>query len=239
MGCEAQRENLVAHLYGELPPDEARAFEAHRSQCSDCQREYEALAKVSRAMQNWHLAEEPWTVTETAAAPRGRGLRSWFSSWWSQPVGLPRWAMGGALAMALAAIVVANQLQVFVDRGDLVVRWGERTTPSMVAETAGSSDLAPAGMLGLEGDYLVQQVSNMISESEQRQLRATEKMVGYFAERLNQERENDLRTVSYRMGTASDQTYRELDRTNRRLDQMAQILAASEARRPPLPNHRA
>ena len=90
-------------------------------------------------------------------------------------------------------------------------------------------------MLGLEGDYLVQQVSNMISESEQRQLRATEKMVGYFAERLNQERENDLRTVSYRMGTASDQTYRELDRTNRRLDQMAQILAASEARRPPLP----
>jgi len=238
MGCEAQRENLVAHLYGELSPEEAGAFEAHRSLCPDCRREFEELAKVSRAVQNWHTAEEPWAAHDTGplavARSRGTGWRERVTGWLNRPIGMPRWGMVGAMAAMLAVVVVATQVNVLVDQGQLVVRWGDGV-PVPVGGGDTASYLAgsgPGGALGIEGDYLLQQVANMITDSEQRQMMNTERVVGFVGQRLNQERADDLRTVTYQMGMVSDQTSRELDRTNQRLEQMAQMLASSEAWRP-------
>jgi hypothetical protein len=107
---------LADHLYGELPPAEAAAVQAHVETCAGCRDEFAALAGV-RALLD---AEKPPVVAvdlprlyrEVADRQRLR-LRSW-----------RRLALAGSALAATLLLLLGMKLEVRFGGQQVVVRWG-------------------------------------------------------------------------------------------------------------------
>ena len=61
-------EDLVAYLYEEAPPEDARDFESHLRRCAACRTELASLGGVREAIGDWRL-QALGPQTHTAAAP--------------------------------------------------------------------------------------------------------------------------------------------------------------------------
>lgn len=79
------REDLVAHLYGELPPEQQSALAAHLRECADCQQVAAAWRGTMAELDTWQLPvlPAPPKSTPTSFAP------------------LVRWAAAACLAAGL------------------------------------------------------------------------------------------------------------------------------------------
>lgn len=93
------KEQLVAYLYGELAPAEARSFEEHLTACENCRQDIEEFRSVRQALSLWEVNEAPRVVLP---------LRT---SFWQTLVqalrAAPVWGKllaGAAAALALLAI---------------------------------------------------------------------------------------------------------------------------------------
>lgn len=82
------REDLVAHLYSELPPERHAEVTAHLSDCTDCQRVATEWRSTMEQLDAWQLPAQP---------PQQKRER--------EPVALPpifKWALAACLAIGLS-----------------------------------------------------------------------------------------------------------------------------------------
>lgn len=131
-GC-GRAADLVAYLYGEAGPAEAREFRLHLNACASCRDELAAFGVVRERVGEWRAealrdappldlggAFEPATLPPPAApppnVPRGRSARAALREFFSLS---PVWLRAGAPAAAL--LVCALAALVFA-RAE--VRWG-------------------------------------------------------------------------------------------------------------------
>ena len=136
-GCE-RAEELVAYLYGEATPDEAKAFRRHLTGCAACRDELAAFGGVREAVGEWRaeaLSAVPSLNIKEALTPlvgpahlaperkrsAAAALREFFSL-------SPLWLQAGAAAAVLvvcglAALALART-EIRRDAGGLVFRTG-------------------------------------------------------------------------------------------------------------------
>jgi hypothetical protein len=114
-GCE-RSEEMVAYLYGEAAPEEAKAFRRHLSACAVCREELAAFGAVREAVGEWraealstvpslNIGEELQPAASSRRAPERRrsavaALREFFSL-------SPLWLQAGAVAALLVVCGLA------------------------------------------------------------------------------------------------------------------------------------
>jgi hypothetical protein len=115
MICTDARARLPGLLYGDLSADEAAAVQKHLAGCPACRQEQAALEGVRRLLD--HAPPPPAVHVDLPrlyAAAAAHRRRAW------------RWRRGLAVAGVAAAVLLALflKLEVRVDAGQLIVRWG-------------------------------------------------------------------------------------------------------------------
>lgn len=163
-GC-GRKEELVAYLYGEAKPEEAKRFRQHLTNCLACRDEHAAFGGVREAVGEWRtevLDSIPSLDIERAFAPSvdvrplvarkrsaAAALREFFSL-------SPLWLRAGALAAALVFCALA-----FLTISRAEVRWDSngiafRTVRQKVVKE-------PVPVIAQTG-YAPEQVKAMIDE---------------------------------------------------------------------------
>lgn len=118
MCTEANKEALVGFLYGELAPDDKRAFEAHLRGCGPCSAEVSGLRATRDDLLAWAPPEcrdlpSSWTSAPAAPAPMAR-LTAW----------APAFGLAAAAMLVLAASASIANLDIRYDDQGFSVRTG-------------------------------------------------------------------------------------------------------------------
>lgn len=121
MKCTAVRAALPLLIYGEPSPHEEAALREHLAGCAACRREHEALQGVRRlldAVPAPRVEVDLPRLHQSLADRQARRLRRW-----------RRGALAlGAVAAALL-LTVGLRLEVRLEAGQMIVRWGEPPSP--------------------------------------------------------------------------------------------------------------
>lgn len=131
MCTDSLRDSLVGFLYGELTPEEQRAFDAHLRACGPCRVEVAELRAVRDDLLAWAPPEcqelpSSWTAgVAVAPAPMDR-LRAW----------APAFGLAAAAMLVLAVSAAIANLEVRYGAEGLVVRTGRAAAPAPIQETA-------------------------------------------------------------------------------------------------------
>jgi Putative zinc-finger len=166
----SMHEALVAYLYKEATPAEARHFEAHLNDCAVCKQELAGFERVRQQLQQWQVVDLPIVRVVADPQPMRRSSLSVLKELLSI---MPIWAKAASVA-AMALIVMAvtgTNLSIGRDgvslRADLLRR---QQTP-MPPPTAAPSNLqyASAEQLDQLRTNLAALVSEKIAESERQQ----------------------------------------------------------------------
>lgn len=138
MCTDSLRDSLVGFLYGELTPEEQRAFDAHLRACGPCRVDVAELRAVRDDLLAWAPPEcqelpSSWTAgVPVAPAPMDR-LRAW----------APAFGLAAAAMLVLAVSAAIANLEIRYDAQGLVVRTGRAAAPAAAA-SQDTAAFAPA-----------------------------------------------------------------------------------------------
>jgi hypothetical protein len=163
-------EALVAYLYKEATPDEARRFEAHLNDCAACEQELTGFERVRQQLQQWQVVDLP--IVRVVADPQPM-RRSFLAVAKELLTVMPVWAkVAGVAAMALVLLAVTGtSFSVGRDgvslRADLLRRQPPPPQPSASAQP--DAQYASAAQLEQLRANMAALVSQKIAESERQQ----------------------------------------------------------------------
>jgi hypothetical protein len=147
MNCEIVKDNLILHLYGELPDDAKFELEQHLGRCATCEGEWQAMQDFRRDMDSVPALEPSPNLLAASriqlhekleTIEQHRGWRGWIFD----PVALLRQAhFSPALAAAILIVgFVAGSLTTF-----------KTFTGRNTARVAGASPSQQASIAGISG----------------------------------------------------------------------------------------
>ncbi|MGH9724647.1 MAG: anti-sigma factor family protein [Candidatus Acidiferrales bacterium] len=108
--CAITEERLSDYLDGQLSPEEAEAFSAHRATCNQCEAQVREVGQLVARMQTLELISEPphlaRKILDATSGPRKHesGWRTWLagiSTLWQ-----PRFALGAVAVVAILFFVL-------------------------------------------------------------------------------------------------------------------------------------
>lgn len=143
MCTDSFKESLLGYLYGELAPEERRAFDAHLKTCQPCRVELAELRGVRDDLLAWAPPEcrdlpSSWAVSPIAEpAPMAR-LRAW----------MPAFGLAAAAMLVLATSAAIANIEVRYGTDGLIVRTGRTVTSADVVNAnaaPASAGFAPIG----------------------------------------------------------------------------------------------
>src|SRR5262245_22789714 len=127
MNCIEVRALLPAHVYGDLPADEAAAVAGHLRDCPGCRAEVAALNRVRSALDDMPTPAVNVNLPALFATGAERRVRRW-----------RRLAVAGAALAAGLLLVFAVRLNVTVGAGRVVIALGEASRehdrPELIAQ---------------------------------------------------------------------------------------------------------
>lgn len=166
----SMHEALVAYLYKEATPDEARHFEAHLNDCAVCEQELAGFERVREQLQQWQVVDLP--IVRVVADPQPM-RRSFLAVLKELLTIMPIWAkVASVAAMALVVMAVTGtNLSIGRDgvslRADLLRR--QQTSMQAPASAPATLQYASAEQLEQLRVNLATLVSQKIAESERQQ----------------------------------------------------------------------
>lgn len=149
MCTQDNNDALIGYLYGELPAEEARAFDAHLKSCAECRKDLAEFRGVRDDLLAWAPPECRELPSSWAEAPIVMVTPTDRMRRWMPAVGL------AAAAMLLVAVSasIAN-LEIRYDAQGLVVRTGRGTEDVPSADEPQNAGFAPATSAAVTADDL-------------------------------------------------------------------------------------
>jgi anti-sigma factor RsiW len=123
MTCPEIHSLLPAHIYGDLPADEADVVARHLLDCPACRAEAATLTGVRTALDATPTPPVRVDVAAMFANVADHTVRRW-----------RRFALAGAALAAGLLVVLGLRLHVTVGNGQIVIAWGEGSGVSRDAE---------------------------------------------------------------------------------------------------------
>lgn len=163
MNCEQFKENILGYLYEEVSGVEAAAMAKHLAACPRCNDEINELKLVRNELAEWKdPAQRDFPVSIPYPSPWAV-IRQWiFPDRWSWRNALA-WATAASFLMLVTLSVLGTRIEVsksgFAFHADLLRGSAPAPVASPVSTTMAAEDKA----------RLMQEVSRMIQESENRQ----------------------------------------------------------------------
>jgi len=161
-------EALMAYLYKEAAPDEARRFEAHLNDCAACKQELAGFERVREQLQQWQVVDLP--IVRVVADPQPM-RRSFLAVLKELLTIMPIWAKVASVA-AMALVVMAmtgTNLSLGRDGFSLSAKMiGSHDRPGPVVNPA-TAQYASAEQLEQLRVNMASLVSQKIAESERQQ----------------------------------------------------------------------
>lgn len=134
MTCTDIRSLLPAHVYGDLPADDAAEIVAHLRRCPACRAECAELSQVRLALDAVRVPNVRVDVSQlfhTVADRQARRVRRW-----------RRLALAGASIAAGLLLVLGLKLEVRAGDGQITLTWGDRPAAPRQVEAAPPSQEA-------------------------------------------------------------------------------------------------
>lgn len=187
-------EALVAFLYDEASPDEARRVEAHLETCGNCKDELIAFRKVRGMLQQWELDDMPIVrVNPTPSRTFLNALKELFTV-------TPVWvkAVGAVAAAMLVLAVMGTEVSAGKDGFSLKMNFLGlgRSTQQVPARPEAPVQLVPA-----KAELSKQQVEALINEAilnnEKQQKQQLEGQLSAIQAQLQHSRSADLEKLSF------------------------------------------
>jgi Putative zinc-finger len=165
-----KHEALVAYLYKEATPDEARRFETHLNDCAACKQELAGFERVREQLQQWQVADLP--IVRVVADPQP-ARRSFLTVLKELFTIMPIWGKAASVA-AIALVVMAvtgTSLSIGRDGVSLRADLLRRQQPQIQAPASASPGIQYASAEQLEQlrANMATLVSEKIAESERQQ----------------------------------------------------------------------
>ena len=163
-------EVMMAYLYREATPDEARRFEAHLGECAACKQEVADFERVRQQLQQWQVLDLP--IVRVVADPQPR-KRSFLAVLKELLNVMPVWAKAASVA-AMALIVMAvtgTSVSINRDGFSFSTRMigSRQTAEAPAAATPAQARYASAEQLEQVRASLTALVSQKIADSEREQ----------------------------------------------------------------------
>jgi hypothetical protein len=138
----AEKETLVAYLYGECDDADRARVEAHLPACPACAGEVSGLGGVRGALAAWAPPAEAsgFRIVRDEPAPTANVLRP--ARWWSRP--LPGWARAAAAVLLFAGGAAMANLDIRYGTGGFSIRTGWNHPEAAPAVAAVQSQPAAA-----------------------------------------------------------------------------------------------
>ena len=196
--------DLVAYLYGEVDHDARRQFDDHLCGCPICAEEIRGLEGIRGSLDSWNPpdAQLGFRVVTTAhrEGESGRLL--------GRVIGPHAWGIAAAIVLVLLTVAAITRPEIEFGPERMVVRigWPQWFAPN--SETPSRSSIEHEGaMLAPDRPTVnrawLQRVNELISESEQRQVRVLSDRVREIELRIEEQRQADLSEM--------ERTFREVD----------------------------
>lgn len=249
--CE-NHEALVDYLYDECGPEQRAAFAAHLAGCARCAAEADALRETRGLLAEWMPPSVPlgFRVVSAAAgaAPdlSAADVASGFSRkdtvlrparWWNRS--LPAWAQAAAAVLIFAAGLGLGALRGSSAPPDLRTP-GPSDGAASVADLAAleqrlraemqeglqqarAVEPAPASAPVMTSSVTLQQVRNLIAESEQRQQRELTLRTAEVIRDFDTQRRGDLARIQQTFGRLEGATGAEVEQQRRMLDYLLRV----------------
>ena len=117
------KETLVAYLYGEVGPDQAREVERHLRTCEPCSEEIGSLQMVRQDLESWvpPVPALDFAIARQPAPPPAAVLRP---PRWSAVPTLPAWAQAVAALLVVGVSAGIANVQVRYGSDGVVVTTG-------------------------------------------------------------------------------------------------------------------
>lgn len=210
----ADKERLVAYLYGEASAADRAAVAAHLETCAACAAELDALRDVRTSLACWGApqVELGFRVVRHPVRPTAAG-------WWRalRPV-----AVAAAVMLVAAAAAAVAKIELRVGREGLVVRAGASPAPAPASvregvdrpwrtdlealearlrrELATRTPTAVADKSTPDEAALLRRVRAMVEASEARQQRELALRIAQVAAEMQTQRQADLTRLDQRLG---------------------------------------
>jgi hypothetical protein len=133
MQCDAVRTLLPLHVYGDLADSERMAIEGHLTGCLACQQD---LAEFQRLRETLSALPAPERHVDVGQIYSLQTLRRRKQT--------RRWQMAALAAIAVTVFVLFMRLEIQVNAGQLVIRWGRPEPIAVVEKPAAVPAPAPA-----------------------------------------------------------------------------------------------
>ncbi|MGH9821816.1 MAG: anti-sigma factor family protein [Blastocatellia bacterium] len=195
------REPLVAFLYDEASPEEARLVESHLKQCAACSQELQQFRKLRGMLQQWELDEMP--VVRVSPPPR----KSSFAGALKDLLTLtPVWAKAcGGLAAAMLLLAVMGT-DISVGQGGFKLKMsflGMGKSPDVlpVAQTGQPQVIST----GLTKEQVETMINQAVLQSEKQQKQVLEAQLTGLESQLRQAHSAEFARLSASVQQQRDQ----------------------------------
>jgi hypothetical protein len=246
--CE-NHEALVDYLYDECGPEQRAAFAAHLAGCARCAAEADALRETRGLLAEWTPPSVPLgfrivSAVDGAAADVASGLSRKDNvlrpaGWWNRS--LPAWAQAAAAVMIFAAglglgalrgasappdlrtSAPSDQAVSAQDLAALEQRLRAEMQEGLQQARADEPAPAPATAPVMTSSVTLQQVRNLIAESEQRQQRELTLRTAEVIRDFDTQRRGDLARIQQTFGRLEGATGAEVEQQRRMLDYLLRV----------------
>ncbi len=209
-------------IYDEISDEDRSLFLAHLSECQSCQQELEALKQTSSILQCWEDIDPDFNVVlVTEKVSWLRQFRARLAQVFPKPkkiaYGLACLAVGILLFLAIA------NTQMSYRQGEFKMSMGLFSKPS---EQAAANDLLTQQFiekLQQENYYLT---NSLIQQSEIRQRKELASSILKLKQDFERRRVEDLNLVGFGLDNIEKKTYRQIQRTDKSLNEIIQLINA-------------
>jgi hypothetical protein len=216
MKCENMYSELVALLYGELEPEEAKRIRAHLKTCRSCKEAYEELQGTSKLLEKWEdVSPRMNFVFVKDATSRWKAFK--------EKISQLNW--GRRLAFGVPAVIVLSFLILSATNfraGYSEGKWNLSFSLIPQKEKPVQQEKIVGALSQMQSETL-QLVKQMIEESEYRQRRESALALTEFARSIEEQRRQDLTMIGRGMDGLHRTTEGKFDQTSNALNELFRL----------------
>lgn len=224
MKCNDVKPLFMDYLYDEISDENRSLFLAHLSHCGSCHKELESLKKTSHVLQQWADIDPDFNVVLVTEKVSWIGqLKDGLAGILPKPkkiaYGLTFAVVGVFLLLAIANTEISYR------QGEFKMSMGLFSKPSSktIADDVLTQQLLEK--LQTENYYLT---NTLIQQSETRQKKELASAILRLKQDFEHQRIEDLNLVGYGLDNIERNTFREIKRTDKSLNEIIQLISTQQ-----------